>query len=154
MEIESSISKYYYTSAKHLFGGILFVVGFFLIAYKGYEDFADSVSNCGFLLCKLKLKDNIAGNIAGLLAIGVVLFPTTKECETTDVVGILHYISAFGFFSLLIYFCLCLFTRSKSKDMTNRKKIQKQGIQILRLYNACMHTFNPCNINIRRLQTM
>ncbi len=36
-EIQSSVSSYYHTSMGDVFVGILFVIGFFLLSYRGYE---------------------------------------------------------------------------------------------------------------------
>src|ERR671933_275348 len=55
-----SISDYYYSSMRNVFVGTLWAIGIFLFSYRGYER-----------------KDDIAGTLACLAAIGVALFPTT-----------------------------------------------------------------------------
>lgn len=128
---QSSISSYYHTCVKHIFGGVLFVIAFFLYAYIGYKDKKGSVSNCKSILCKIDLQDNQVGNLACLCAIGVALFPTTAESQKIGIVGILHIIFAVGFFICLIYFCLCLFTRSKPESLSDRK------LKTNKIYKLC-----------------
>ena len=37
ISIQDSISDYYYTETRNILVGVLFVLGFFLLAYRGYE---------------------------------------------------------------------------------------------------------------------
>ena len=60
-----SISDSYYTKSAVFFIAILFSIGLFLVAYKGYESRGE------------KMTDNIITNIGGLAALFVILFPTT-----------------------------------------------------------------------------
>ncbi len=95
--IRNSISDYYYTEMRDYFVGALFAIGFFLISYEGYEE-----------------RDNIAGNLAGIFALGVALFPCGQNpCEKTCINWI-HYISAVGLFATIAYFSIFLFTKTKS----------------------------------------
>ena len=106
--IQGSISDYYYTTMGDVFVGSLFVIGVFLFSYTGY-----------------KRKDDIAGDLACVFAIGVALFPTTPDNSETTIVGIIHGACAALFFITLAYFSLFLFTKSSSKtkkDMTPRKR--------------------------------
>ncbi len=90
-ELQDSISDYYSLRTRDAFVGILFVVAWFLFAYKGYEP-----------------QDNIAGDLACLFALCVALFPNNgADWEKT-----VHYLSAAALFSVLSYFSLCLFTKS------------------------------------------
>ena len=105
--IQTSVSDYYHTSMRDIFVGILFAVATFLLAYKGYER-----------------KDAIAGNIAGVCAIGVALVPTTPDINPTDrqeLMGMFHLIFAAGYFCTLAYFCLFLFTKTGKGKPTPRK---------------------------------
>jgi len=109
LEIQPSISDYYTLRTRDAFVGILFVVGWFLFAYKGYEP-----------------QDDIAGDLACLFALGVVFFPTSgKGWEKA-----LHFISASGLFLVLSYFSLCLFTKSKGQK-TPRKRTRNA------IYRTC-----------------
>ncbi len=144
--IESSISSYYYTGVKHIFAGVLFVVAFFLLAYKFQDDTEVSFSHCKFILCKINLSDNAVGNAACFFAIGIALFPTTEKNLNFDIVGSLHYVFAGLFFLCLIYFSLCLFTRSKSKKIKGRKRIANC------IYKICGYTMFLCILLIAAIK--
>src|SRR2546422_1314512 len=64
--IQSSISSYYHTGMRDVFVGSLCAIAVFLISYHGYEQ-----------------KDDIAGDLACVFALGVALFPTTPEINVT-----------------------------------------------------------------------
>ena len=95
VELRDSLSAFYYENyLGAVFIGILFVVGFFLWSYPGYEDDA---------------RDALAGRFAGFFAIGVAMLPTTPspaEAVTSfeRVVGWLHTGFAISLFAMLIYF--------------------------------------------------
>lgn len=106
-QIQTSVSEYYHTGMRDIFVGILFAVATFLLAYKGYDR-----------------KDAIAGNIAGMCAVGVALIPTTPDNNPTDrqvLIGMLHLLFAAGYFCTLAYFCLFLFTKTNTDTPTARK---------------------------------
>ena len=62
--LQFSISHYYYTNLREIFTGTLSAVGIFLIRYKGYGN------------SSIWKNDNFLTNVAGVMAIGVALFPT------------------------------------------------------------------------------
>ncbi len=103
--IEESISHYYYTGMRNVLVGTLFAIGGFLMSYKGYEK-----------------KDDRAGDIACVAAIGVALFPTTPSGEPTNIIGIVHGISAAVFFLTLAFFSLYLFTKTDPNKTPTRMK--------------------------------
>jgi hypothetical protein len=74
------------------FVGILFVIGWFLFAYKGYEKM-----------------DNIAGYLACVFALGVAIFPNSVNGWER----IVHFSSAACLFLILSFFSLFLFTKTK-----------------------------------------
>ena len=79
-DIQKSMSAYYYTGMRNVFVGVLFVLGFFLLSYRGYER-----------------KDDIAGDLAFLFALGVAIFPTAPGghvTPTAQIISNIHYISA------------------------------------------------------------
>ena len=102
---------------------ILGSAGLLLFSYKGYDR-----------------QDDIICTIAGAFALGICLF----SCGTKDLIarwqdianlsnvgtfqiapeisGILHNVSAFGFFALLAYNSLFLFTKSSGNMTENKKK--------------------------------
>ncbi len=71
--LEPSISQYYDLRTRDVLVGTLFAVGFFLGTYRGYER-----------------RDNIAGNLACVFALGVALFPVSQP----GVAHVVHYGSA------------------------------------------------------------
>ena len=89
IELQDSLSDYYSLRTRDAFVGILFVIAWFLFAYRGYD-----------------LGDNIAGYLACLFALGVALFPNSGE----DWEKTLHFASAAAMFLMLSYFSLRRFT--------------------------------------------
>jgi len=108
--IQESISAYYGTIMRNVFVGVLFTIGWFLFAYKGYED-----------------QDDMAGDLACLFALGVALFPITNPHQWVQV---MHLIFAASLFITLAYFSMVLFTKSDGK-MTTRKKTRNK------IYKSC-----------------
>lgn len=122
--IRNTVSSYYFTNTREVFTGILAAMSIFLITYKGYG----------------KL-DNRITNIAGVLAVFIVLFPAMRDCDrpvvylfafldskTTDLV---HTVSASSFFSILGFISFYLFTKHNGTVPT-RKKIARN-----KLYRFC-----------------
>jgi hypothetical protein len=123
--IQSSISAYYYTVMGDVFVGSLCAVGVFLLSYRGYER-----------------KDDIAGDIACIFAIGVALFPTSPDINATPretVIGAVHLFCATGFFLTLAYFSLCLFRKTSSDKPPTRMKLWRN-----RVYAACGYIILAC----------
>ena len=115
-QFPQSISATYYTyEAGPVFMIILGSASFLLFSYKGYER-----------------HDDIINSIAGLFGLMICLFP----CKSTDleftgtfqlpaqVCDILHFCGAIGFFVLLAYNSLFLFTKHAPDGMTRNKKIR------------------------------
>ena len=116
--IQTSISSYYLTDMRDYFVGILCAIAVFLISYKGYER-----------------KDDYAGDLAGLFAIGVALIPTAPDIDPTDtetIIGNMHLLFATGFFCTLAYFSLFLFTKTNPNVP---KTVQKKKRDIV--YQVC-----------------
>lgn len=116
-----SMSGSYYTQMRNVFVGGLCAIGVFLICYR-YD----------------KL-DNLLSSLAGVLAIGVALFPTTPDRDATAVtatqaaIGWVHLICAGALFAILACFCLFLFTRTdpSASEPTSKKRVRN------RIYYAC-----------------
>jgi hypothetical protein len=122
---QSSISAYYHTSMRDTLVGTLWVIGFFLFSYKGYEH-----------------ADNVAGNLACFFAVGVALFPTSPDGATETgviLIGVVHAIFAVLLFLTLIYFCLFLFTKTDPLLPPTKQKLQRN-----RVYRACGYTMSVC----------
>lgn len=109
LELRPSISDYYGLRTRDVLVGTLFTVAWFLLTYQGYER-----------------KDDIAGNLACIFALGVALFPTSGTISERR----LHFVSALGLFLVLAYFSYFLFTKS-GPSITPQKRIRN------RIYRAC-----------------
>jgi hypothetical protein len=119
--IESSISSYYYTAMRDVFVGSLCAIAVFLMSYKGYER-----------------KDDIAGDLAFIFAIGVALFPTAPDLNPTSrekLIGGLHHSFAALFFLTLAYFSLILFRKTDPSRRPTRRKEMRNVV-----YTVCGYT--------------
>ena len=105
--IERSISHYYHSDMGDVFVGALCAIALFLFFYSGFDKW-----------------DNWAGNIAGLLAIGVAWFPTTAS-GPSDAAGKIHGACAASLFLVLTVFSLFLFTK-KAPNPTPRKLMRNK----------------------------
>lgn len=112
--LQDSISEYYHTDMRDVFVGIVFIIGSFLITYRGHD-----------------IIDNIFSTIGGISAIGAALFPASPGSATT-VSGILHVIFAALFFLALIYFALFLFPKTSLVIPPTPQKLQRNMV-----YKAC-----------------
>jgi hypothetical protein len=109
--LESSISCYYYTDMGNLFVGSLCAIGVFLMSCRGYD-----------------WKDEIAGRVACIFAIGVALFPTSPcagSASQAEFIAKLHWSCAAALFLTLAYFCLKLFTKTAPDGRPTRRKLQR-----------------------------
>jgi hypothetical protein len=117
LALESSISAYYYTVMGGVFVGSLCAQGVFLVAYR------------------YRRRDAVLSTAAGVLVIAVALLPTAPAEPTPSqaMIGVVHLLCAGGFYLLLAYFCLFLFTRTH-KDGTppTPRKILRN-----RVYRSC-----------------
>jgi len=109
LRIQPSISDYYALRTRDAFVGILFTIGWFLFAYRGYGR-----------------RDDVAGNFACVFALAVALFPSNG----TGIERVVHFGSALALFLVLAYFALFLFTRSGG--VPTRRKLVRNAI-----YRAC-----------------
>jgi len=119
--IQSSISAYYYTDMRDVFVGSLCAIAVFMMSYKGYDR-----------------RDDLAGNLACVFAIGVALFPATPEGNVAlqaPLIGSIHIICAFSFFLTLAYFSLVLFRKTDPNRKPSRRKLQRNKI-----YTVCGYT--------------
>ncbi len=123
--ILSSISAYYYSAMGDVLVGSLCAIGVFLLSYRGYAR-----------------KDDRAGDLACVFAIGVALFPTRPALHPSSqqvLAGHVHYGCALAFFLTLAYFCLVLFCKTDArKPMTRRKRHRNV------LYRVCGYTILIC----------
>lgn len=110
IKILNSISSYYHSHIGNALVGTLCAFAFFLFAYRGYDK-----------------RDNIAGHLGSIFALGVAFLPNSPNNPGT-LLNILHLTFAILFFLVLIYFSLILFTQSDKpkpylKPKENRNKV-------------------------------
>lgn len=125
--IQTSISAYYYTVMRDVLVGSLWAIAIFLLAYRGYEK-----------------KDDRAGDLASLFAVGVALFPTTPEAGADSIdriIGAVHFGFAAAMFLVLAYFCLVLFR--KGDPIPTPQKLQRNMI-----YTVCGYLILACIVAI------
>jgi hypothetical protein len=122
VQLLASISDYYSLRTRDAFVGVLFTIGWFLFTYRGYD-----------------WRDNTAGNLACVFALGVALFPNGGSRGEHTV----HVVSATALFLVLAYFSFFLFTLSDAWP-TAQKLIRN------RIYRACGATIAVCIVAIAR----
>lgn len=119
--IQSSISGYYYTDMRNVFVGSLCAIGVFLMSTRGYDR-----------------KDEIAGILACVFAVGVALFPTAPDVGATSqdkLIGKAHLSFATLLFLTFAYFSLVLFTKTASDKSPTPRKLQRNTV-----YRVCGYT--------------
>ncbi len=135
LQVQCSVSLYYYTKMRNVFVGVLWAFGLFLISYRGYK------GNKGV---EDRIKDNLITNIAGALAILVALLPTlVKLCGNIDpdlacyehgiqLVKTIHLIAAGLFFIIIGWMSYFRFYRTIGEGFPERLVKRRK-----RLYRAC-----------------
>ncbi len=113
--IQGSISGYYYTNMRDFFVGLLCGASLFLISYKGYQKI-----------------DDLVGNLSGIFALGIVIFPTSLYSGKVVQVGMfliddtisgyIHLIFSALFFLSLSFNSMFLFTRRGPGVLGKEKK--------------------------------
>jgi hypothetical protein len=117
----TSISASYYTGARDVLVGSLFVLGAFLIVYKGHTQTEDWIATLG-----------------GLAAIAAALFPTKCDLCQPDVPAYVHGIAGNVLFGVTAYFCLGPFRQAaKGKPWG---KAQRRAT----FYAACGYAIIAC----------
>ena len=102
----SSISVSYYTDARDVFVGSLFVIGALFFAYNGHTPRQKWVSKG-----------------ASFAAIITAIYPTACETCASDIKSVIHYVAAVALFSTIAYFCLGPFRKNTKgkKDKSGRR---------------------------------
>lgn len=152
--LRTSISAYYYSPSPVLHGvfvGILYAMGFFLIAYKGYQ-----------LRPGERISDNTIASIAGVGAICVAIFPTVEstfaaappaiECAATaldtslrdKIYSGIHFGAAGLFFGAVAVMCWVFFTRTADRKPP---KTWKKRVENL-IYRTCAVVIAACIVLI------
>ena len=115
--IESSISGYYYTGMRNILVGSLCAIAMFMFCCRGYDR-----------------KDEIAGILSSIFALGVAFFPNSPDTGATPLqiqVGIAHYVFAAMLFLTLAYFCLVLFKMTAADKSLTPQKRQRNVVYTL-----------------------
>lgn len=111
LQIEFSVSDYYDNgTAGDILVGILFVLGFFLMTYKGFDK-----------------TDSRAANLGCVFALGVALCPTTSN---NHFIHILHFVFALLLFSTFIFFSLYLF-RKTGPGRRTKQKVKRDNLYLI-----------------------
>jgi heme A synthase len=122
--LEGSISAYYFTRMGAWFAGSLWVIGFFMVSCRGYDEW-----------------DECAGRLAGVFALGVALIPMNiciVKFGWVKYRGWLHWTCAALLFIDLALMCLLLFTRTDADNPTPKKRLRN------RCYVACGYAILAC----------
>ena len=133
--IQDSISAYYYTGTRNIFVGTLWAIGFFFFSYKGYDH-----------------RDQIAGGLAFMFALGASLFPTAPDCVSctySQAASNLHNVFAGFLFLTLSYFSLALFTETDPSKTPTPQKLQRNIV-----YRVCGYTMLACIVLIIPLKVI
>jgi hypothetical protein len=130
--LQPSMSAYYHTGMGDVFVGTLCAIGVFLLSYRGNEN-----------------KDDIAGNLACVFAVGTALLPTARDGATgvEAIIGKSHFIFAAGFLLTLVYFSLRLFTKTNPNLEPTPRKIARN-----RIYRSCGSVMLACVVMIAVLK--
>jgi len=115
--LKDSISHFYYSTVGELFTGALCAVSLFLFCYRGYEK-PSSGKYC-FIP-----GDSFMCNLAGIMAMLVVIFPTSSEkindnfraFVSSENAGYIHYVAAALFFITLSVISFVNFRRTENPD--------------------------------------
>jgi hypothetical protein len=157
-KITSSLSWSYYTEARDIFVGLLFVIGAFLISYKGHKPTLDKdkiskfwkwISRfwegaINFRIEEKKHEENLVGWTGGFAAWITALFPTafcSGHGSPSEPTSIIHYISAGILFSTTVYFCEVAFisrAKDKLKNVESSGNVGKSSHKLrIRFYEFC-----------------
>jgi len=139
-EIKPSISHFYYTDMGVVFTGVLWVFGWLLISYRGYDS------------------DNLITTIAGVLIIIVSLVPTAHlagenqapNAHQDEMKNYIHLFSAGTFFILMGYMSFCSFTQESGIGLvkTRRRRIYRVSGVMVWLSIALLIPVTTLEINL------
>jgi hypothetical protein len=128
-EITRSISASYHTDARDFFVGLLFVLGAFMMSYKGHKD---------------NPAENWVAKAGGFAAWVTALFPTTPSggeiSQSSQLNPLIHNFGAVILFATTIYFCLFAFRTRARKKREGKIVSASGGIEERRrmlIYSAC-----------------
>jgi len=110
-----SLSAYYYSVMRDVFVGSLWAIAVFLFSYR------------------YAWLDDLAGDLAGISALGAALFPTAPPSASSQqiFVGWLHWIFSVIFFLTLAFFALVLFRKTDPKTKPTPQKLQRNRVYLV-----------------------
>ncbi|AHM61515.1 hypothetical protein D770_16305 [Flammeovirgaceae bacterium 311] len=132
-ELQPSISHYYFTNLREIFTGTLWAVGLFLIRYKGHINRS------------ILKNDSLLTNLAGVMAFGAAIVPTTPEAEIDkdqlytlipypgDWLGWVHYGFATALFLIFSILAINVFTIGQAKNID----IPVSAVNENKIYRIC-----------------
>jgi hypothetical protein len=155
-KISPSISWTYYTNAHDIFVGCLFIIGAFLISYKGHQiilnidevgEFWNWVNKywngaIKFRIWERKNEEDWVATMGGIAALVTSLCPTAlcvgKNCPH-DTISTIHYFGASILFATTVYFCLVAFRNqviSKIKSSPEPRGFDPKKFRLM-IYLIC-----------------
>ena len=117
----TSLSASYYTRARDVFVGLLFILGAFLLVYQGHTK-----------------TENWIANLGGLAAVLAALFPMACDHCARGIPFYIHALAGNVLFGVTAYFCLGPFR--KSAKGKNWVKAQRRVI----VYSVCGYGIMAC----------
>ncbi len=110
-----SLSAYYYSVMRDVWVGSLCAMGVFLLSYRYAR------------------QDDVAGDLAGICAISVALFPTAPVGATAHqhLIGTIHAVFGVGSLLIMAYFTLVLFRKTDRNEPPTRQKLQRNRVYLL-----------------------
>lgn len=139
--VTDSISWSYHTNARDYFVGFLFVIGAFLMSYKGHKPTLgdQDISNFWYMVSKVwskaiafrkweaKHEEDLVGWVGGIAAWVTAVSPTSFcigiNCPS-DPISTRHLFGAIFLFATTVYFCLFAFRRQvKNKILEDETKL-------------------------------
>ena len=156
--ITPSISWSYWTNARDLFVGLLFVIGAFLVSYKGHKPtlHRDDVGKfwtwvgkfwtgaIDFRIKERKHEEDLVSWVGGIAAWVTATHPTAycygENCPS-DPISNIHYTGAIVLFATTVYFCLVAFRGQANAKIKNEGSSGKSGTDPkklrVRFYSFC-----------------
>ncbi|MFZ1307002.1 MAG: hypothetical protein WAR80_14255 [Ferruginibacter sp.] len=146
-----SISHYYYSTVGELFTGVMCAVALFMFCYKGHK----------LRPGEKGLTDSAMANLAGVFALGVVVFPTAStNCITdnmriflsSDNTGHIHFAFACLFFITLAVMSMVNFRRTEVRKDFGKLKNHKTYLLCGIIMLACLALIAIYSIWIQPMQ--
>lgn len=146
-----SVSHYYYSTVGVLFTAVLCAVALFMFCYKGHK----------LRRGEKGLSDSAMANLAGIFALGVVVFPTSStDCiadnmrifQSTHATGYIHFTFACLFFITLAIMSMVNFRRTELREGFGKQKHHKTYLICGIIMLACLVLIAVYSIWIQPLQ--